>query len=103
MSPYCAAAGLMAIAALSAGSAFASTANASAAQGTAVAGTSPSAIQKEPMICRSLTVSGSRMPQRVCATKTEWEEHAKRASQGLEDSQQESDRRSLIDPKSLPR
>jgi len=88
-------------AALSAGTAFATSA-APASQG-AEPSTSSAASTEEPMVCRSLTVSGSRMPQRVCATKTEWEEHAKRASQGLEDSQQESDRRSLIDPKSLPR
>ena len=88
-------------AALSVGTAFATSA-APASQG-AEPSTSSAVAKDEPMVCRSLTVSGSRMPQRVCATKTEWEEHATRASQGLEDSQQESDRRSLIDPKSLPR
>jgi hypothetical protein len=92
--------GVVAIATLSLGTAFAAAA-APAAQG--VADASVAAAKDEPMVCRSLTVSGSRVPQRVCATKTEWEEHAKRASQGLEDSQQDSDRRSFVDPKSLPR
>ena len=89
--------GLAAVAAMSGGAAVAA-----ASQGAAAA---PNTADKaeERMVCRSLTVSGSRMPQRVCATKAEWEEHAKRASQGLEDSQQESDRRSFVDPKSLPR
>jgi hypothetical protein len=92
--------GLAALAALSAGTAFAAVGQ--APQG-GVAATGTDDKDAERMVCRSLTVSGSRVPQRVCATKTEWEEHAKRASQGLEDSQQESDRRSFVDPKSLPR
>lgn len=52
----------------------------------------------EAMVCRKLTVSGSRMPKRVCATKSEWQDQTKRMAQALEDSQNESDRRSFDIP-----
>ena len=91
------------MAALAASPAFASTGAGTAVQGAARADANNADKQAEPMVCRTLTVSGTRMPQRVCATKAEWEDHTKRQAQDLLDGQQESDRRSFIDPKSLPR
>ncbi len=84
---------------LVAGTAVASPQGESAA--AAVAKAEPSDSKAEPMICRKLTVSGSRMPKRVCATKVEWEDHSKRSSDSLRDDQDESDRHSIRRPDSF--
>ena len=90
---------LVALAALSAGTAFASDQGGSSTAAPAEEA-EPSDKKAEPMLCRKLAISGSRMPKRICATKAEWDDHTKRAAQSLEEGQQESDRRSLNIPDS---
>ena len=94
---YRAAFGLVAVAALSATS-FLASAQGGSTVAPAAEKAEPSGKQSEAKVCRKLTVSGSRMPRRVCATQAEWEEQTKRASQELKDDQMESDRRSLVIP-----
>jgi len=89
--------GLVAVAALSGTSALASL-RAGSAAAPAAAKAEPGNKQSEAMVCRKLTVSGSRMPRRVCATTSDWEDLTKRAAQGLKDEQMDSDRRSLVIP-----
>ncbi|MCR5875198.1 hypothetical protein LRS10_13965 [Phenylobacterium sp. J426] len=43
--------------------------------------------EKDPVICKNEAAAGSRLPKKVCATKSEWERRKQEDRDNLEKSQ----------------
>jgi uncharacterized protein (DUF2147 family) len=57
------------------------------AQAAPAAAKADAAADKDPVVCKNEAAPGSRLPKKVCATKSEWERRKQEDRDNLERSQ----------------